>query len=309
MKLHTPLLFAVALQLAAFGAAGCKRSSDSSDESSTNPAAAEVDPANATDVGPTAATDPLPAPPEAKEEAPGTAPSDHHVWIDGYWWWDLPHRVYAWSPGYWQDRLAEATVAPPELLYEYPGRAPSALYLYVPGYWMWHGNEYVWHHGHWGVHRDGWAYVHPYWESRGGHYGCAAWGWERYHADWNTHHAGWEYHAGVWERPAEFQARVTIARAHAADFRVEPGTWHGHVSGRADVEVHGPAGTYPGDTVHVNAHAGGHAKAEEHPAGHAPEGHAEGHTPEGHTAEPSKPGHPHYDTHPPEGHHQNAHKP
>jgi hypothetical protein len=285
MKAHTSLLLAVAAHLAVFGA-GCKRGDSSDESSAADPTTAEVDPANATDVGPTVAADPLPAPPEPKADVQGTAPSDHHVWIEGYWWWDTPKREYMWSPGFWQDRMVVATAAPPALLYEYPGRAPSASYTYVPGYWMWRGTEYVWYHGYWGHHRDGWAYVHPYWEMHNGHWGCSAFGWDRYHAGFETEHVGWEYHAGIWERPAEFQARVAVARVHAADFRVTPGTWHGHVYGRADADIHGhvtglPAGhasVHPGDTVH-ETHAIGHANVAVRPGGHVPEVHGEVHAP------------------------------
>jgi hypothetical protein len=324
MKLQVPLLLALAVQLA--GAAGCKKSNDSSNNEAApaDPQTAEVDPSNATDVGPTVATDPLPAPPELKFEDPGPAPSEHHVWIEGYWWWDHPKRVYVWSPGFWQDRLAVATVAPPALIYEYPGRAPSALYVYIPGYWMWRGTEYVWYHGYWGFHRDGWAYVHPYWEVTGGHWHCSAWGWDRYHVGWETEHVGWEFHGGVWERPAEFHARVTLALGHAADYRVSPGTWHGHVVGRADVDVHGHvegnvgANVHAGDTVHeTGAHGGrvatpGEVHATGHAEGHEPEGHApETHPGEGHATEGHLPqGHPaegHYNTHPTDGHHFEPH--
>ena len=99
--------------------------------------------------------------------------------------------------------------------------------------------EYLWYHGYWGPHRDGFAYLHPFWENVGGHWGCSGWGWERYDAGWGGRHDGWEFHGGVWERPTDFRLRVTAASGHVSDFRVAPGTWHGHVYGRADVDVHG----------------------------------------------------------------------
>src|SRR5579871_4497296 len=108
MKLQRAVLLALATHLAAIGATGCKRSTDTTDEDSSDPAASEADPASVTDVGPTTATDPLPEPPAAKVEEPGPAPSANDVWMGGYWWWDRPHSEYAWSPGYWQDRTVEA---------------------------------------------------------------------------------------------------------------------------------------------------------------------------------------------------------
>ena len=313
MKVSTPLLLVVAAQIAAISASGCKDDPVAAPAPTTaatadppaDPAAAAVDAANATDVGPTVATEPLPAPPEAKVEDPGTAPSENDVWVEGYWWWNTPQRAYAWSPGFWQDRFAQPTSAPPEIIYESPGRAPSDEYLYVPGYWMWRGTSYVWFHGYWGFHRDGWAYMHPYWEAHGATWSCSAWGWERYHAGFETEHAGWEFHGGVWERPADFQGRVALARGHAADYRVQPGAWHGHVRGRADVDVHGRAvvppgakatGTvYPGDRVTEPAHAGGG-----HPGSTGKPG--EAHPGEAHPAE----AHP-TEAHPTEAHPTEAH--
>jgi len=238
------------------GASGCKSTTSSSDvagtgdeSASTDVAAQEADPSIVTDVGPTAATDPLPAPPAARVEVEGPAPSDHHVWMNGYWWWDAGQNGYAWSPGFWQDRNQEATTAPPAVIYEDPGRAPSVDYTYIPGYWNWRGAEYVWYHGYWGQHRDGFAYVHPYWEEVGGHWGSTGWGWERYDAGWEGRHAGLEFHGGVWERPADFHLRVNLALGHASDYRVAPGTWHGHVYGRADHRPGVAATVHPGERI------------------------------------------------------------
>ncbi len=146
-------------------------------------------------------------------------------------------------------------MAPPADVYEDPDRAPGADYTYLPGYWNWRGSEYVWYHGYWGPHRDGFAYVHPYWTVVNGRWGNSGWGWEHYDTGWETRHAGWEFHGGVWERPGDFQVRVAVASRHAADFRVTPGTWQGHVFGRADVDVHGHvvgavgANVHPGDKI------------------------------------------------------------
>ena len=305
MNLNRTVLLALAAHLAAVGAAGCKSAStteapagatsaeDTAVADPADPAAQEADPSIVTDVGPTAATDPLPEPPAAKVEEQGPAPSDHHVWLAGYWWWDTSTSAYAWSPGFWQDKTVEATVAPPEPLYEDPGRGPTADYTYVPGYWNWRGSEYVWYHGYWGPSRDGFAYVHPYWEVVGGRWGCSGWGWERYDAGWEGRHAGWEFHGGVWERPAEFRLRVGLAMGHAGDFRVTPGTWHGHVYGRVDVDVHGRV--TGGGAAGASMHAGG--KIAEPPRGPAAAGHprmgAPGEPPRAHTGpQPGLPGRP-----------------
>ncbi len=160
MNLHQSVLLVLATQVAAMGAAGCASctgSTDASldDQASADPVTSEGDPAVVTDVGPTAATDALPEPPAPQVEEQGPAPSDHHVWLDGYWWWD--RTAYAWSPGFWQDRTLEASMAPPADVYEDPDRAPGVDYTYLPGYWSWRGSAYVWYHGHWGLHRDGFA--------------------------------------------------------------------------------------------------------------------------------------------------------
>src|SRR5580692_9297224 len=140
MNAKTSLPLAVAALLAALGGVNCNRN-DPPSPPPADPTTTEIDPSSATDVGPTAASDPLPAPPELKDETPGPAPSENDVWIEGYWWWDAPKHNYVWSPGFWQDRTVQPTVAPPALVYEYPYRAPSDLYVYVPGYWMWRGAE------------------------------------------------------------------------------------------------------------------------------------------------------------------------
>jgi hypothetical protein len=275
MNLNRIVLLALAAQVGAIGTAGCKSSTTadapategSADEAAAaaDPVQQEADPSVVTDVGPTAATDPLPEPPAAKVEEQGAAPSDHHTWLAGYWWWDLGQKSYQWSPGYWQDRTLEATVAPPEALYEDPGRGPSSDYTYMPGYWNWRGSEYVWFHGYWGPHRDGYAYMHPYWENVNGHWGNSGWGWEHYDAGWDTRHVGWEFHGGIWERPADFRVRVTVALGHAGDFRVTPGTWQGHVYGRASVDVHGKVvgggpNVHPGDKITEPKSAAGHVR-------------------------------------------------
>src|ERR1700722_15611645 len=114
MNLNRIVLLALAAQVGALSA-GCKSSTNgdapatesSADEATAaaaDPVKEEADPSVVSDVGPSAATDPLPEPPALKVEDQGTAPSDHHVWLPGYWWWDLGQKSYTWSPGFWQDR-------------------------------------------------------------------------------------------------------------------------------------------------------------------------------------------------------------
>ena len=179
MNLKRSVLLPLATSAATLGVAGymgCKASATTDEPPSTDPATQEADPSVVTDVGPTAASEPLPLPPAAKVEDQGPAPSEHDVWMNGYWWWDTSRATYSWSPGFWQDRTVEATFALPEVVYEDPGRAPGGDYTYMPGYWDWRGTGYVWFHGYWGAHRDGFAYLHPFWESVGGHWSCGGWG-------------------------------------------------------------------------------------------------------------------------------------
>ncbi len=58
--------------------------------------------------------------------------------------------------------------APPPMLVEVPPPPPFPYAAWVGGYWVWQGN-WVWAHGHWmEPPRPQYAWVHPYYEHRGG---------------------------------------------------------------------------------------------------------------------------------------------
>jgi hypothetical protein len=58
--------------------------------------------------------------------------------------------------------------APPPMLVESPPPPPDAVAVWVGGYWVWEG-DWVWAHGRWAPPpRPQYAWVHPYYENRGG---------------------------------------------------------------------------------------------------------------------------------------------
>lgn len=58
--------------------------------------------------------------------------------------------------------------APPPMLVESPPPMPYDGAVWIGGYWVWEGN-WVWAHGRWAPPpRSGYAWVHPYYENRGG---------------------------------------------------------------------------------------------------------------------------------------------
>ena len=58
--------------------------------------------------------------------------------------------------------------APPPMLVEYPPQSPFDEAVWVGGYWVWEG-DWVWAHGRWvAPPRPDYAWVHPYYENRGG---------------------------------------------------------------------------------------------------------------------------------------------
>jgi hypothetical protein len=200
------------------GAAGCKpKDNATSDDNSSQAGEADTSQAPpaapATQEPPVNDNKPLPTPPAEKTEEMGVAPSPHHSWVRGYWYWH--NREYSWHPGYWADYDAPVTVAPPALRYEAPGVSPGAAYFWAPGYWRWVGTSYLWAPGHWAFRRDGWAYTHPYWERVGGRWYRRGWGWERRDAAWEHRYGGWRVHGDVW-----------VHTRHSGDFERR-----GHVEG------------------------------------------------------------------------------
>jgi len=69
-------------------------------------------------------------PPPLRTEIEGTAPSESHVWIQGYW--SNINGKWAWFPGHWELR-------------------PRVNAIWVPGHWDKNPDEkgWVWTAGHW----------------------------------------------------------------------------------------------------------------------------------------------------------------
>jgi hypothetical protein len=69
------------------------------------------------------------APPAARYEYRGVAPSARHIWAPGYWHWS--GREYTWIGGRWDvGRSGYAYVAPTW------HRHHAARYEYIPGHWV-----------------------------------------------------------------------------------------------------------------------------------------------------------------------------
>jgi hypothetical protein len=69
-------------------------------------------------------------PPALRTEIEGTAPSEGHVWIQGYWTYS--HGNWVWMPGHWELR-------------------PRTNAMWVPGHWDKNpeGKGWIWTAGHW----------------------------------------------------------------------------------------------------------------------------------------------------------------
>ena len=216
MNLHQSVLLVLATQVAAMGAAGCASctgSTDASldDQASADPVTSEADPAVVTDVGPTAATDPLPEPPAAQAEEQGAAPSEHHIWLPGYWWWDPARPSTRGLPASGRTGTLEATRRAPGADLRVPGpRAERRVHLHARLL------ELARHRSTSGTTATGalTATASPTCTLTGRAWGAA--GAAPGGAGSATTPAGrpatsgWEFHGGVWERPVEFHA----AREH-----------------------------------------------------------------------------------------------
>ena len=69
-------------------------------------------------------------PPAPREEASSPAPSDYHVWISGYWDWDLSGETWEWEEGYWE--------VPPQdgMTWREPSYTDNdGDWVYFPGRW------------------------------------------------------------------------------------------------------------------------------------------------------------------------------
>ena len=69
------------------------------------------------------------APPPARVEHQGPAPSPRHVWMGGNWHWS--GAKWAWAPGHWVVR------------------AGGPKRVWVPSHWDRRGPRYVYVPGHW----------------------------------------------------------------------------------------------------------------------------------------------------------------
>jgi len=188
---------------------GCKKKDTSTSEDTgdqPNPADSSQAAPEAPATADPAATTQVPTPPVEKHEESGPAPSAHHTWVQGYWYWR--GGQHQWYPGHWDDSEAAPTAAPPALQYEVAGVSPGAGYLYAPGYWRWGGTRYLWAPGHWAARRAGWGYAHPYWTFRGGRYYRSGWGWARRDAAWDRRYGGWRAHGDVWVQPHHYNEYV-----------------------------------------------------------------------------------------------------
>jgi hypothetical protein len=70
------------------------------------------------------------APPAVRQETVGSAPSENHVWVAGYWM--RSDNKWVWVPGHWETR-------------------PRVGVAWVPGKWDKNpdGQGWVWTPGHW----------------------------------------------------------------------------------------------------------------------------------------------------------------
>jgi WXXGXW repeat (2 copies) len=68
------------------------------------------------------------APPSPQYESAPAAPGPGHVWIGGYWGWNLGRHV--WIGGRWA--------------------LPPSGHAWVPGYWGRHQHGWRWRGGYWG---------------------------------------------------------------------------------------------------------------------------------------------------------------
>jgi hypothetical protein len=143
MKLNGKMMVAVVMVLGALGAAGCNRANDAGDAAvapEENPATAPVDSAS-TSTTPGVAQDFFGfrgsfgpryyaphAPPAARYEVFGRAPSARHFWAPGYYRWN--GREFGWVGGRWELRRDGFEFIAPHWVNRF-GR-----YEYIPGHWV-----------------------------------------------------------------------------------------------------------------------------------------------------------------------------
>ena len=138
MKLNGKMMVAVAMMVGSMGAIGCNKANDSSNEPvapEQTVAEAPVDNDGSAQATPGVEKDsrrvryyaPY-APPRARYEERGRAPSERHFWTPGYHRWD--GRRYVWNDGRWAERRAGYEYVGPRWVNSY-GR-----WEYLPGHWQ-----------------------------------------------------------------------------------------------------------------------------------------------------------------------------
>ncbi len=106
---------------------------------------------------------PLPPPPAPYYPPPPVAPPDVYTV-------PAPQPVVSIyvEPPLYQPPPIRVAWAPPPMLVEVPPPIPYFGAIWTGGYWVWEGN-WVWARGRWiGPPQPGYAWVHPYYEHRGG---------------------------------------------------------------------------------------------------------------------------------------------
>jgi hypothetical protein len=134
MKLNGRMLVVVAMMVGSLGAMGCK---------STDTGSEAVAPEETPDTAPTATASATPgvemderrvhfyarvAPPAARWEERGRAPSERHFWAPGYYRWS--GREHVWYNGRWERQREGYVYVSPHWQQDRFGR-----WEYISGYW------------------------------------------------------------------------------------------------------------------------------------------------------------------------------
>lgn len=133
MKLNGSLMVAVAMLVGALAVTGCSKPSNEpvapEDDAVTAPVDDNATPGFEQDARRIHYYGPH-APPAARYESPGRAPSNRHFWSPGYHRWS--GREYTWYPGRWYERRDRYEYVSPHWENRY-GR-----WEYIPGHWARH---------------------------------------------------------------------------------------------------------------------------------------------------------------------------
>ncbi len=112
-------------------------------------------------------------PPAKKREYRSEAPSNNHVWVDGYWNWEK--KQWVWHKGRYQQAVQDR---PPINNHEFIPPPPSHRHVWVPGKWSFEAGDWLWLKGHymtkpfinahwqpgqWRKYASGWVWVEGHW--------------------------------------------------------------------------------------------------------------------------------------------------